>query len=220
MTKKVTDRKEGYVMALTKTQLKEILSAAGCPADKAEAAITQIMDGHLASVNALREERDNYKADAEKLPAVQKELDGYKAQGGDSYKDKYEKEHKDFEDYKSQQTAKELLANKTSAYRSMLKEAGVSDKRIDTVIKASTPTIESLELDKDGKVKNSGDVVKAIKTDWADFITKDGVKGAETPTPPGGNSGKVLTKEEILKIKDTSERQAAWGEFLKAQQSG
>lgn len=220
MTKKVTDRKEGYVMALTKTQLKEILSAAGCPAEKADAAIAQIMDGHLASVNALREERDTYKADAERLPAVQKELDGYKAQGGDSYKEKYEKEHKDFEDYKSAQSAKELMANKTSAYRSMLKEAGVSDKRIDTIVKASTPAIESLELDKDGKVKNSGDVVKTIKNDWADFITKDEARGANTPTPPGGGSGKVLSKEEILKIKDTTERQAAWGEFLKAQTAG
>jgi hypothetical protein len=220
MTKKVTERKEGYVMALTKTQLREILSAAGVSAEKAEAAITQIMDGHLASVNALREERDSYKADAEKLPAVQKELDGYKSQGGDSYKEKYEKEHQDFEDYKSKQTAKELLASKTDAYRSMLKEAGVSEKRIDTVIKASTPTIESLSLDKDGKVANSGDVLKSIKTDWADFITKEESKGASTPTPPGGGSGKVLTKEEILKIKDTTERQAAWGEFLKAQQTG
>lgn len=207
-------------MALTKTQLREILSAAGVSAEKAETAVAQIMDGHLASVNALREERDNYKADAEKLPAVQKELDGYKAQGGDSYKDKYEKEHKDFEDYKTQQTAKELLASKTDAYRNMLKEAGVSEKRIDTVIKASTPAIESLTLDKDGKVANSGDVLKSIKTDWADFITKEESKGAATPTPPGGGSGKVLSKEEILKIKDTTERQAAWGEFLKAQQTG
>ena len=75
-------------MALTKTQLKEILSSAGVSAENAEVAIGKIMDGHIASVNALREERDElkkdvdeYKAKAQKLEGVQKELSELKAKG-------------------------------------------------------------------------------------------------------------------------------------------
>lgn len=178
-------------MALTKARLREILSAAGVSAENAEKAVTDIMDGHTASINALREERDQYKADAEKLPVVQKELDDMKAanDGEDSYKSKYEKEHKDFEEYKAVQTAKETKANKTAAYRALLKEAGVSDKRIDTVVRASAPDIDALELDENGKIKGAEDLTKTIKENWSDFITTKGTEGAETKTPPSGNGG-------------------------------
>ena len=46
-------------------------------------------------------------------------------------------------------------------------------------------------------------------------IVKDGKEGAGTSTPPGNDGGVVKTKEEIMKIKDTQERQKAWGEFIK-----
>ena len=65
-------------MALTKTQVKEILSAAGVAADKMDDAVNKIIDGHLTSIDALREQRDGYKADADKLPGVPKELDDLK----------------------------------------------------------------------------------------------------------------------------------------------
>lgn len=212
-------------MALTKAQIKEILSKAGTPAENAEAAITAILDGHLASVNALREERDKFKEDAEKLPEVQKELDEFKANGDDSYKTKYEKEHKDFEDYKAQQTAKETKANKTAAFRALLKEAGISEKRLDTVIRASAPDIDGIELDKDGKIKDAEGMMKSVKESWADFITKKESKGADTPNPPSNNGGKV-TREDIYKkdekgryIMDATERQQALAEIMAGEEN-
>lgn len=212
-------------MALTKTQLKEILSKAGTPAENADAAISSIMDGHLASVNALREERDRFKEDAEKLPGLQRELEDLKGEGDNSYKSKYEKEHKDFEDYKAQQTAKETKANKTSAFRALLKEAGISEKRLDTVIRASAPDIDAVELDKDGKIKGAADLTKTIKENWADFITKDGSKGADSPNPPANGGGKK-SREEIYKkdekgryIMDASERQQALAEIIESEES-
>lgn len=208
-------------MALTKAQLREILSKAGVTAENAETAINSIMDGHLASVNALREERDKYKEDAEKLPAVQKELDEFKANGDDSYKSKYEKEHKDFEDYKAEQTAKETKVTKTNAFRALLKEIGVSEKRLDAVIRASAPDIDGIELDKDGKIKDVENLTKTIKNDWADFITKKGSKGADVADPPGNNGGGKKTREEIYKkddkghyIMDATERQEALAQLL------
>ena len=210
-------------MALTKTQIREILSKAGTPAENAEAAINSIMDGHLASVNALREERDTYKADAEKLPGIQKELEELKGNGDDSYKTKYEKEHKDFEDYKAEQTAKETKANKTTAFRKLLKEAGVSEKRLDTVIRASAPDIDGIELDKDGKIKNAETLTKTVKENWADFITKKESKGADSPNPPSSTGGKK-SREEIYKkddkgryIMDATERQQALAELMESE---
>ena len=197
-------------MALTKAQIKEILSKAGTPAENAEAAIAAILDGHLASVNALREERDKFKEDAEKLPEIQKELDEFKANSDDQ----------DFEDYKAQQTAKEIKANKTAAFRALLKEAGISEKRLDTVIRASAPDIDGIELDKDGKIKDTEGMMKSVKESWADFITKKESKGADTPNPPSNNGGKV-TREDIHKkddkgryIMDATERQQALAELI------
>jgi hypothetical protein len=53
-------------MALTR----KFLKAMGIEEEKIE----QIIDAHTETVNALKEERDNFKADAEKLPNVQKQL--------------------------------------------------------------------------------------------------------------------------------------------------
>lgn len=207
-------------MALTKASLREILSKAGVTAENADAAIASIMDGHLASVNALREERDKFKEDAEKLPGLQKELEDLRGEGDDSYKSKYEKEHQEFEEYKAQQTAKETKANKTSAFRALLKEVGISEKRLDTVIRASAPDIDAVELDKDGKIKGADNLTKTIKENWADFITKDGSKGAESPNPPASSGGKK-SREEIYKkddkgryIMDATERQQALAELI------
>jgi hypothetical protein len=57
-------------MALTR----KFLSALGIDADK----VDEIINAHTETVDALKNERDKYKADAEKLPEVQKELDGMK----------------------------------------------------------------------------------------------------------------------------------------------
>ena len=210
-------------MALTKTQITEILSKAGIPAENVEAAIKSIMDGHLASVNALREERDKYKEDADKLPEVQKELDELTGEGDNSYKARYEKEHKDFEDYKAEQTAKETKANKTKAFRALLKEVGVSEKRLDAVVRASAPDIDGIELDKDGKIKDAENLTKTVKENWADFITKRESKGADSPNPPASTGGKksreeIYEKDERGRYKlDATERQQALAELIESE---
>lgn len=61
----------------------------------------QLVALHLGVVDPLKDDVTRYKADAEKLPGVQKELDDLKAQGDGGYKAKYEAEHKAFGDYKN-----------------------------------------------------------------------------------------------------------------------
>ena len=99
-----------------------------------------------------------------------------------------------------------------SAYKSLLKEIGISEKRIDAVAKLAE--LDKIKLDKDGKIEGSDDLKKSLSEEWSDFIVKDGKEGAETSTPPENKGGKVMTKEEIMKIKDTTERQKALREYL------
>lgn len=173
----------------------------------------QIISAHTEATDALKEQRDGYKADAEKLPEVQKELDTLKEQSGDKIKAQYDKLKKDFDDYKEEQQKKEITAKKKSAYKGLLKDAGISASRIDAVLKVSD--VDGIEFDEDGKIKDSDKLVENIKKEWADFIVKSTEKGAQVGNPPA-NGGKALSREEILKIKDTSERQKAIAENLSA----
>lgn len=193
-------------MALTR----KFLTAMGIEEDK----VDEIITAHSETVNALKEQRDGYKADAEKLPDVQKELDEVKAaaekNGKDAYKVKYEALKEDFEQYKKEQKEKEVHAKKADAYRAILQEVGISEKRINSVLKVSD--VDAIELDDEGKVKEADELKKAIGEEWADFIVKTETKGANTATPPAG-SGKVYkTKDEIMAIKDAKERQTAIAE--------
>ena len=193
-------------MALTR----KFLSALGIEDDK----VDEIINAHTETVNALKEQRDSYKEEAEKLPNVQKELDDLKAtaekSGEDAYKVKYEALKEDFDNFKKEQAAKETHARKESAYRNILQEAGVSEKRINAVLKVSD--VDAIELDDEGKVKEADTLKKSIGEEWADFIVTTETKGATTATPPTG-SGKVYkSKDEIMAIKDAKERQTAIAE--------
>ena len=187
-------------MALTR----KFLSALGIE----EAKIDEIISAHADTVNALKEQRDGYKADADKLPAVQKALDDLKASqsGDDPYKEKYEKKAKEFDDYKKGVEAKELKRSKSTAYKQVLKELKAS--HVDSILKASQSELEKIELDEDGKIKDVDKLKESIKKEWADFIVAEGQQGANTATPPA-NEGSKLSKEDIMKIKDPAARQKA-----------
>lgn len=202
-------------MPLTRKALK----AMGVDEEKIE----QIIDLHTETTDALKAERDNYKADAEKLQSVQRELDqanetlAKHGKGEVIAKSEYEKILNEFNDYKAQVTATETKHAKERAYREMLKANNVSEKRIDSIVKVAN--LEDFELDKDGNVKDAEKHHEKIKAEWSDFIVGTKTIGANTPTPPATTNAQTLSKSEIMKIKDTTERQQAWANFI-TQQKG
>ena len=147
--------------------------------------VDSIIESHAETVEGLKEEINKYKGDAEKLPGVQKELADLKAAGDGGYKEKYEKEHKAFEDFKQAQTEKETLKAKETAYRELLKAAGVSEKRISSIIKVTD--LNAVELEGD-KVKDAETLTETVKTEWADFIETSNTNGANTQNPPANNN--------------------------------
>lgn len=192
-------------MAFTRKMLK----AMGIEDEK----IDQIIDAHSETVDALKADRDAYKEDAAKLAAVQKELDELKAKGDDGYKAKYEAEKAAHDKLKSEITAKETKKAKTDAYRELLKATGIDEKRIEVVLRASAPTIDGIELDADGKIKEADKYSEDIKTEWGDFVVTQSTKGTNTTTPPANNGGtSTMTRADIMAIKDRSERQKAIAE--------
>lgn len=200
-------------MSFSIKQIKAILSEHNMPVEDLDKATEEICARHSADLDSIKEERDSYKKDAETLATVQKELETLKAATGDGknpYKVKYEAIKEEFEAYKKDVDSKAVRAEKEKAYTELLKEAGVSEKRINSVLKVSD--VDSIELDDAGKIKDAGNLKKKIEEEWSDFIPSLSQKGANTSTPPNNTGGNTMTKEEIRKISDPIARQKAMAE--------
>lgn len=196
-------------MSLTRKMLK----AMGIEEEK----IDQIIEAHSETVDSLKADRDSYKEDAEKLKDVQKELDDLKAKGDDGWKEKHDRLKDEFEKYKTDVQAKETKAAKEAAYRAILKDANLSEKGIEKAVKYAE--WDKIELGADGKLKGANDHIKAVREEWAEYVTTTTTTGAKTSTPPANNGGTKLTKAEIYEKDEhgryklsTAERQKALAE--------
>lgn len=192
-------------MAITRRLLKSM----GIEDDKIE----QIIEAHAETVNGLKDERDTYKASAEKLEAVQKELDALKANSGDDWKDKYDTLKKTFDDFKTETVNREKADKIKAAYTELLKAANVDSKRIDAILKITDWTDK--KLDENGKLVDESKLTDSIKSEWGAFIQTTGTKGSEVETPPKTNTptmtrADIYAKDEHGRYKlSTAERQAA-----------
>lgn len=176
----------------------------------------QICNLHTTSNEDLTESVKNLKADLEK---AEHERDTYKAkapkEGEETVlKSEYDTLKKEYDDYKADVDAKNTRTEKENAFRELLKSVGVSEKRLNAIIKVSD--IDGLELDKDGKIKDADKHTETVKKEWSDFIETTTTQGAETATPPANNGGTKMTKADIYKKDDkgryvlsTEERQKA-----------
>lgn len=197
-------------MALTRNMLKGM--------SLTDEQIDTIIESHAETVDGLKAERDRYKANAEKLSGVQEELDTLKAKGDGGFKEKYDKLKVDFDNYKAEiENAKKLEAKK-DAYKELIKDAGLSEKGAEKALKYAD--WDKIEVE-DGKIKDSKEHLKALKEEWAEYVVKENTEGANVTNPPANNgSGKYADKNEIMKIKDTVERQKAIAENIGLFQKG
>ena len=192
-------------MAFTRATIRNLAKESGVeiPKEFEDALVSE----HLTARNAYAEEQ--VKAEFEKQPATKaenvKESDEYKALKAD------------FDKYKAEVAEKETKAAKEAAYRAILKDANLSEKGIEKAIKYAE--WDKIELEADGKLKDANDHIKAVRDEWAEYVTTTTTTGAKTSTPPANNGGAKLTKEEIY-AKDehgryklsTAERQKALSE--------
>ncbi len=190
---------------------RKFLTALGIDESKAD----EIIAVHTEVTDALKTERDKFKSDAAKLGGVQAELDGIKAEaakngGKNPFEVKYNALKEEFDKYKADTETKATKAKKEAAYRKLLKEAGVTEKRLDAVMRVSD--FDGIEFDGDGKIKDADKLTESIKKEWADFIPQQTQQGAPTQNPPSSTTGKTMTKDEIMKITDTAARQKAIAE--------
>lgn len=150
-----------------------------------EEQIDSVIDAHTETVDGLKAQINTYKADAEKLADVQRQLD--EATGRKDYKADYEKALKDLNDYKAEIAGKEKLAAVKAAYKKLLAEKKVGDKYQDSVM--GVTDFSGMELDEGGTLKNAEALGKDIETRWNGFIPTITTQGAKPETPPAQNGG-------------------------------
>ena len=143
---------------------RKYLSALGIEAEK----IDEIINAHVEVVDSLKEQRDSFKAEADKLTAITLERDSLKEElkkaaganderynnlkaeldkaksDNEALQNEYNKSKSDneslkneFEAFKADVSVKETRAKIENAYRNVLREVGVSEKRINSIVRVT-----------------------------------------------------------------------------------
>lgn len=179
-------------MALTR----KMLRAMGIEDEKAD----EIIEAHAETVDALKakaQEAGDGAGKAEELAKqveqLKKELEeAQKAGDPDGLKAKYDKEHDAFEAYKAEVSAKEADREKRGLYRKLLVDAGVGQRHVDAVLRASDLSKVTV---KDGALEGADELAKGIRDEWGDLIPGTSTQGSEPATPPkGGQQPPDLSK--------------------------
>ena len=178
-------------MALTRKSLK----AMGLTDEQ----VDSIIEMHSETVDGLKEQVKTYKADAEKLPNVQKELDDLKAAGDGGFKEKFEKEHSDFENFKKTIQEKETKAAKESAAKAFFESKGITGNSLEIAMRGSSAEIAALELDGE-KIKDSSALDALVNGTFKALVSTTTTKGANIPNPPITTPNKAYSADDIRKM--------------------
>lgn len=160
-------------MALTRNMLK----AMGIEEDKIE----QIIESHVETTEALKAQRDAAMEEAQKVPALERQVEELKAAPADDWQAKYDEEHGQFEAYRAEVAKQRDAAQKRELYRELLRKAGVEDKRIGAILKVTD--LDGITV-KDGAIEDAEGVSAKIAEEWGDFIPQVSTKGADVDEPP------------------------------------
>ena len=174
-------------MAFKRQEIREILGEA-----YTDEIATKLVELHRGVVDPLKDDLDaakrdatKYKAEADKVPGLQKDLD--EAKKGEDWKDKYEKEHQSFEDYKTKIARDAETAKVQAAYKKLLIEEKISEKTLDAVMAATD--YSGMKLKDDGTLDGVEDLKKAIDTKWGGFKVQTRQRGEQVGNPPAGAPG-------------------------------
>lgn len=173
-----------------------------------EEQVDTIIEAHTETVDGLKADVSRYKADAGKLAGVQKELDDLKAAGDGGYKVKYEKEHSDFEAFKSNITAKEAKAAKEKAVRAFFESKNITGANLDLAMRGCGEEMAALEMDGD-KIKDTKGLDALLSGAYKGLVSTMQQQGANPANPPAGTPAKRYTTEELRSM-SAAEINANW----------
>lgn len=167
----------------------------------------EIMGIYQDVLTEIKTERDNYRSKAEQLETVTAERDALQKKLDDTTQaDRISELEKQLSEYQTRETN----AQKRTALTALLESAGI-DKRGFARVLAATD-LDGIELDGEN-IKDPEKLTEKLKTEWADLLVTDTTSTAKPATPPATEASGI-TKEQIMNIKDKSERRMAIAQNL------
>ena len=153
------------------------------------------------TVEKLKADADKYKAELEEAKKI--------VADGEKYKNDYETLKAEYDGYKTDVETKAAKAESDRTFTKWLRDNGYTEKGAAKIVKYGgfTP-----EFNKDGTIKNADKLSESVNAEWSEYKASEKTEGARTETPPTNTGGNTITREDILKIPNTAERQKAIAE--------
>ena len=161
--------------------------------------VDTIIEAHTDTVDGLKEQVKTYKADAEKLPNVQKELDDLKAAGDGGWEEKAKDFEKKYNDLVAENKNKETKAAKESAAKAFFESKGITGNSLEIAMRGSSAEIAALDLDGE-KIKDSSALDALVNGTFKALVSTTTTKGANIPNPPVTTPNKAYSADDIRKM--------------------
>ena len=161
--------------------------------------VDTIIEAHTDTVDGLKEQVKTYKADAEKLPNVQKELDELKAAGDGGWEEKAKDFEKKYNDLVAENKNKETKAAKESAAKAFFESKGITGNSLEIAMRGSSAEIAALDLDGE-KIKDSSALDALVNGTFKALVSTTTTKGANIPNPPITTPNKAYSADDIRKM--------------------
>ena len=161
--------------------------------------VDTIIEAHTDTVDGLKEQVKTYKADAEKLPNVQKELDDLKAAGDGGWEEKAKDFEKKYNDLVAENKNKETKAAKESAAKAFFESKGITGNSLEIAMRGSSAEIAALDLDGE-KIKDSSALDALVNGTFKALVSTTTTKGADIPNPPVTTTNKAYSADDIRKM--------------------
>ena len=103
--------------------------------------------------------------------------------------------------------------NTLAAVKAYFESKNITGKNLEIALRGSRDEADAIEL-VDGKIKDTKALDALVSGTFAGLVVSQQKQGASPVTPPSGGQPATMTRADIMKIKDTGERQKAWAKYL------
>lgn len=161
--------------------------------ENAKEVIDKIMAIHGTDIEALKAAKEKAEAERNELKTKLAEYAEFTPEKIAAFKAFDPEEYEMLKKFKADTEAAQAYAKKEAAAMKILSDKGFSEKAAKLILKAERESVERLELDESGAVKNADEFFEPIGKNYADFATKTEQGGAQAATPPAPTAQKPET---------------------------
>lgn len=194
---------------------REFLEAMGLTKEQ----VSAIVKGNSDSLSGLTTENKNLRDENARLKEIEKEFNNLKAanSGKEDLQKSYDALKAEYEQYKSDITAKETRAAKETALKAYFEKNNIVGKNQAIAMRGIKSELDGIELDEKGNIKDTASLDELVKGDYAGLVSTTKTEGANIADPPaniGGNTFDKLPLYEKMKFANEHPNDASVKAFL------